>query len=291
MRRLNLAVLLGVLSILTGQAQVRFNEMLINPPGTDNGQEFLELISATPNYSLDDIWFLSIEGDGTGAGVVDQALPLTGQVTGANRLLLWRDASTQLCPPPESETTVFVQDFNPDIENGSNTFALVIGFTGSVGMDLDPNDDGVLDVTPWTAVLDAVGWKDTATGDQVYGAAMGGFDFDYTNFTPGAYVLLCGTTRVAFTVTGTAPGPYRVNPSQINPPNALWDTFILTPGRSNPGIAGDFNGDGIVNDTDLTSLLQNYGQSGSCLLEDINLDGVVSDADLATQLLNYGLGC
>ncbi len=34
------------------------------------------------------------------------------------------------------------------IENGTITMLLVKDFTGTVGQDLDTNDDGVLDMTP-----------------------------------------------------------------------------------------------------------------------------------------------
>ena len=37
---------------------------------------------------------------------------------------------------------------------------IVDGFTGAVGDDLDIDDDGVLNVTPWTAVLDSVAGVD-----------------------------------------------------------------------------------------------------------------------------------
>ena len=36
------------------------------------------------------------------------------------------------------------------------THLLVIGFTGSNGLDLDTDDDGNLDITPWSSVVDVV---------------------------------------------------------------------------------------------------------------------------------------
>ena len=52
----------------------------------------------------------------------------------------------------------------PDLSVGTNisenndslTFLLVTGFTGSVGDDLDADNDGTLDSTPWVSLLDAV---------------------------------------------------------------------------------------------------------------------------------------
>ena len=44
-----------------------------------------------------------------------------------------------------------------NFENSDNvTFLLVQGFSGLNGNDLDTNDDGTLDVTPWTAIADSV---------------------------------------------------------------------------------------------------------------------------------------
>ena len=73
-------------------AQVQINEMLIDGPGTDNGQEFIEL-SGAPNTSLTGLTLLMIEGDGANAGAIDVALSLTGFSTGSNGLFLWRDAA------------------------------------------------------------------------------------------------------------------------------------------------------------------------------------------------------
>jgi len=62
------------------------------------------------------------------------------------------DATTGLTPVAGDLQT---PDLN--LENSDNiTLMLVQGFTGAINNDLDTNDDGVLDTTPWTAVLDKV---------------------------------------------------------------------------------------------------------------------------------------
>ena len=44
------------------------------------------------------------------------------------------------------------------IENGASTFLLVSNYTGSfTSTDLDTNDDGVFDETPWDAIIDSIG--------------------------------------------------------------------------------------------------------------------------------------
>jgi hypothetical protein len=54
---------------------------------------------------------------------------------------------------------------------------------------------------------------------------------------------------------------------------------------------GDVNGDGCVDDQDLTAVLFAFGQVGEDLPEDVNLDGVVDDADILLVLENFGFGC
>lgn len=156
------------------QAQV-INEVMMNPPSSDDGQEFIEIKGAA-GASLSGIHLLCIDGDGGQAGVIDQALDLSTYTLGANGLLLIRDDASVLNPAPDADTNVEVQNFSPDIENGSNTFMVVTGYTGAVS-DVDTNNDGVLDATPWTSVLDAVGMLDgTPVNNHVYADQVGGMD-------------------------------------------------------------------------------------------------------------------
>jgi len=207
--------ILGTLAIAPASAQVRINEFFINPPDAagDNGLEFFELVSNTPSFSLSGLTLLSIEGDGTSAGVIDQAFNLSAFSTGTNGLFLRRDSATVLNPAPAVATTLNVADFNPDIENGSNTFLLVSGFTGAVGNDLDVGDDGTFDSTPWTSVLDGFGVTDGGAADRLYGTQVGGVDF-ITTFTPDAYYLTSDGKRVGMDVLGTSPGPYTNDPAE-----------------------------------------------------------------------------
>ncbi|MCH7573150.1 MAG: serine protease, partial [Planctomycetes bacterium] len=50
---------------------------------------------------------------------------------------------------------------------------------------------------------------------------------------------------------------------------------------------GDFNLDGVVNVTDLLSLLGAWGICPGCV-EDTNLDGSINVTDLLTLLANWG---
>lgn len=158
-------------------------EMLINPPGTDDTFESIE-IQGDPNFDFGqkNYYLVIIEGDGSPAGIIDVVIPLAGRATGSNGLILLRDNAQVLVPAPDPATPVWVQDFNPDIENGTQTYVLGYGDAPrSVGTDLDTNNDGILDLTISTGsftVVDAMAYDDNdGTTDIQYGAALGGLDF------------------------------------------------------------------------------------------------------------------
>ncbi len=54
---------------------------------------------------------------------------------------------------------------------------------------------------------------------------------------------------------------------------------------------GDTNGDGVVNFSDLNTVLATFGQNGAMLPGDLNGDGQVNFADLNTVLANFGADC
>jgi hypothetical protein len=150
---------LAAAALLAGaaQAQVSITEIHFNPPGTDNTEEAIEL-QGPANFDLTGWSFLAIEGDGTATGVVDQSISLTGQTLGANGILLLRAAANVVLPGPDAGTNVWVQDFAPDIENGSNTYVLGFGTAPAVGFDVDTPNAGTLDAGALSGftVVDAV---------------------------------------------------------------------------------------------------------------------------------------
>ena len=130
------------------------NEFSASTTGTDI--EYVELL-AEPGADLSGLTLLEIEGDANAAtGVVDEVIAL-GQADADGRLLVELSANT--------------------LENGSMTLLLVEGFSGTFGQDLDTDDDGVLDATPWSALLDSVAVLDDA-GDLTYGPVRLGPDHD-----------------------------------------------------------------------------------------------------------------
>ena len=76
-------------------------------------------------------------------------------------------------------------------ENGTVSWLLVEGFSGALGDDLDTNDDGTFDSTPWTRIVDDVAVFDGGGGDLAYASVVVGPDYDgVSSFDPG------GTSRI-----------------------------------------------------------------------------------------------
>ncbi len=142
-------------------AQV-INEVVANHVGTDD-HEYLEIAGApATNYS--GLRLLQLEGDtGSNPGLVD----------------------TVTTPGTTSATGHWASGFTTNlIDNGTTTFLLVAGWSGSLGMDLDTNDDGTFDTTPWTTLLDSVAIADGGA-DVTYSSVVLGPNFDGVSFTPG----------------------------------------------------------------------------------------------------------
>ncbi len=230
MKKVYAILLLITASYYTSAQQIR--AVFFNAPGGDNGQEYFEILH-TPSTPLTGLSLLIIEGDGSGAGNLDKVIDLSAHSTGTNGLLLWRDAATVLTPAPSTATTVVVNDFAPDIENGSNTYLVVSGFTGTQGTDYDTNNDGVLDTTPWTTVLSAVSVNDGGASDLTYASALGGIDLDNSFGSPHGFVLSNGT-YYAVRISGSSPGPYDVvnawNNMGVSSPAV--EATILHPGNT-----------------------------------------------------------
>ncbi|MEJ2208981.1 MAG: ExeM/NucH family extracellular endonuclease, partial [Anaerolineae bacterium] len=138
------------------------NEFSASTTGTD--VEYVEVLgAASTDYSAYTI--LEIEGDsGTTLGVVDEVIAV-GTTDAAGFWLGDLAANT--------------------LENGTISLLLVEGFTGTLGDDLDTNDDGTLDVTPWAALVDGVSVNDGGTGDLTYGVPALTVGYDGLSYAPG----------------------------------------------------------------------------------------------------------
>jgi predicted extracellular nuclease len=138
------------------------NEFSVSHTGTDNS-EYIE-IYGEPNTDYSAYRVLQIEGDGAGAGVID-SVDVVG-TTDANGYW-W---------------TGFQSD---RYENNTLTLLLVRDFTGAQGNDLDDDNDGILDLTPWSSVVDSVAVKDSDANDRTYSTTILNIGYDGQAFAPG----------------------------------------------------------------------------------------------------------
>ena len=142
------------------------NEFSANTTGTD--VEFVEFFG-TPNTDYSAYTLLGVEGDYSAStsaeGFVDNIIPLG--TTDANGLFLVNVPSTAA------------------LENGTLSLLLVKDSTATVGVDIDTDDDGVVDVTYWSEIRDGVAVNDGGAGDLTYVTPVLGVAYDGLPFAPG----------------------------------------------------------------------------------------------------------
>jgi predicted extracellular nuclease len=179
------------------------NEFVFNHTGDDTA-EFIEVFvtDAAPR----DLTVLVIEGDGDGAGIVDRVYAV-GPFDAAG---FW--------------TTGFLPENT--LENGTQTVLLVTGFSSTAGTDLDTNNDGVFDSTPWTAIIDSVAVTDGGASDRTYSPVVLSAANIGAGFTPG------GASRIPNGTDTDAVADWRVNDFE---------------GAGLPGFTGNVTGDEVAN--------------------------------------------
>ncbi|MBL9140929.1 MAG: hypothetical protein JNK53_03600, partial [Phycisphaerae bacterium] len=129
-------------------------------------------------------WFLAIGDNASDSGgVVEMAVNLSAYSLGGNGYFVGHEATfggtvfqdrTLNIDAAASHAAIGTGD-SLNFENADNvTYMLVRGFSGSNGMDLDANNDGVFDVTPWLELADAVAFMASSSTDLVYSATRVG---------------------------------------------------------------------------------------------------------------------
>ena len=278
----------SLLCLGKGEApDVIINEIRIDQTGTDN-DEYFEL-KGMPGASLDGVRYIVI-GDSVGglSGVIEAVVNLDDQVIAADGLFLVAESTLTL-------GTADLTAGNINFENSDNvTHLLVFNFTGSLNQDLDTDDDGVLDQSPWQEEMDRIALVEMdsapkASGDEYhYGPPSIGPEVTKTgSFVPG-HVYRCETA-----------GDWQIGP--FDPA-----VGIDTPGTPNPDCENqcpnpdcpaDINGDTFVNGFDLGILLGNWsipptvpgcdGKTPCCA--DLNDDTLVNGFDLGILLGNWSI--
>lgn len=107
-------------------------EIVVDPPGADD-REYVEIFGE-PGVDYSPWWIVVLDGSG-------ETVEAWNVGTADDQGFWWSGFETDTLP------------------NATSTFLLVDTWTGSVGQDLDTNDDGTLDIEPWSSVDDAVAFS------------------------------------------------------------------------------------------------------------------------------------
>jgi len=157
---------------------IRLSEIRIDQPGTDN-DEYFE-IEGPAGFNLNGFSVIVLGDDALtihldASGVIESITPLDGAIIPADGYLLVAK-STMTIAVPDFIVAATAMNF----ENSDNvTFLLVSGFTGALNQDVDTDANCVLDVNPWTAIIDSVsltGLDTTCT----YSSSVAGPDGNFT---------------------------------------------------------------------------------------------------------------
>ncbi len=124
-------------------------------------REFIEVFGP-PGTSLAGLSIVIVEGDAeSNPGKVDRVWPLDGQEVPPNGFFVAGDADVN----PDFQTGSF-----NTLENGTQTILLIRNTTLANGQDVDPDDDGVADVTNVGTIEDSMALADGGIGgsDHTY---------------------------------------------------------------------------------------------------------------------------
>ncbi|MDO6761516.1 T9SS type A sorting domain-containing protein [Tamlana sp. 2_MG-2023] len=125
------------------------NEFVANHVG-NNTAEFIEIFGAPfTDYSAYSL--LIVNGEAGNTGTISTAHNLG--TTDENGF--W--------------STAFLND---DIENGTITLLLVENYTGTYGDDIDTTDNGVIDATYWTTIVDGIAISNGGANEYTYAVAL-----------------------------------------------------------------------------------------------------------------------
>lgn len=272
---------------------VLLNEILVNPDGSDDNREYIELIG-NPGEVLTNVTVLALEADAvTAQGEIEFSVDLNGLALGANGLMAIGSGYETTTPWTNMPTATTLVDLPSSLENGAITFLLVSDYTGSNGQDLDTDDNGTLDNQPWGTTIDSVGWNDAFASGAVYTPAEVAVVFAQ----PGAVTRIVGDTSdsnasswyggVITAPAGDTQGiTYDPGASTANTPTDA----VLTPGDENfgaPSGGNDSDNDGIDDQWELDNGLSvgtdNSGASNSDTDSLTDVEEYILDTDPTTS--------
>lgn len=271
---------LGTHTALCAPSEPKINEFSASTTGTD--VEYVEIFG-TPVADYTTYTVLEIEGDTTGAGVVDEVITV-GTTDSAGFWLATLPANA--------------------LENGTISLLLVKDFKGLLGDDLDTNNDGVFDVTPWAAIADTVAVNDGGTGDQTYGNPALSPYYDGLPFAPGGASRIpdgydteatSDWVRNDFDLAGI-PGyagtiilgeayntPGAPNAIYVPPPEACGDPFTPIYEVQGSGLTSPLLGTEVALEGIVVGDFQNNDQPDNGNLNGFHVQDMAGDGDTATS--------
>ena len=254
---------------------VTISEVRIDQTDTDN-DEYFELYGPSET-SLDGLTYLVI-GDGTGgSGVIESVTDLSGQTIPPSGYFVAAEGTFTLAAAD------LVADLN--FENSDNvTHLLVSGFTGANGDDLDTDDDGVLDVTPWAAELDRIALVEEenppAGTEYHYGPPSVGPDGSYV---PGHAYVCDGSWVIGSFDLGVDDTPGAENLCETPPPPPVPDVIINEIDSDTPSTDilefVELYDNGVGNTALDGLVVVFYNGSGDTSYAAYDLDGYTTDAN------------
>jgi predicted extracellular nuclease len=250
----------------------KINEFSASTTGTD--VEWIEIFGS-PDTDYSAYTILEIEGDTTGAGVVDEVITVGTTNAGG----LW------LASLPANA-----------LENGTITLLLVKDFTGALNQDLDTNNDGAFDVAPWSAVVDAVAVNDGGAGDLTYGVPAL-FPYGGASRIPDGYDTDAAAdwVRNDFDLAGIAGYPGTIGPGEAyntpGAPNAVYeppaeacgDPFTPIYDIQGSGLSSPLEGAEVALEGIVVGDFQNNGQPDDGDLNGFHVQDLYGDGDAATS--------
>jgi hypothetical protein len=232
---------------------IKINEIRIDQPSTDN-DEYFELTGPAA-ASLNDYTYVVV-GDGAvagGQGVIESVTSLSSQLVPSDGYFLAAKNTITIASPDLTTSFTF--------ENGDNvTHMLVNGFTGSLEQDLDTNDDGVFELTPWSAIADSVAVLVDGL-DLTYSATTVG---PAAEFQHGHYRVCENTWQIAAVTLGEDDTAGADNNCEDGDDDGVLDADDNCPADFNPGQDdGNTDGEGDVCDAPETVLDSGPGRRTS----------------------------
>jgi predicted extracellular nuclease len=248
------------------------NEIQVSTSGTD--WEFFEL-QGIPGTDLSGLTLVGIESDfGSSAGTIDLVVDLTGQSIPADGFWLGISPTGASTYGVTGELSIADNSF----ENSTATYFLVSGFTGSQGTDLDGDNDGVLDSTPWGFVLDSINIRDAGATDFDYGASSVGPDGSFlpsgTYRCPDAPIGDFDNNILNFSTPNGTPGA--ANNCATPPSEACGDAFTPIYNIQGNGLASPLDGSDVSTEGVVVGDFQDG--KGGFFLQD-----AVGDSDMSTS--------